>query len=209
MTSSCDGWSSAYLVWSASSSVHVRAVPNVFHGNCLHRSLSVCQNDSFRCNQWRKFCQNDISPFHKTCNHWLFYPYQCLLLSGFKQVTWSRGDNYGHLFQHLEICLPETVGTPETGVSLGWPVGAVGTATQSQCTQDKMADMFADDIFECFFLNENIWISIKISPNFVPKVPINKIPALVQIMAWCRSGDKPLSKPTMVRLLTHLWVTRP
>ena len=27
--------------------------------------------------------------------------------------------------------------------------------------------------------------------------PINNIPALVQIMAWCRPGDKPLSEPMM------------
>ena len=28
-------------------------------------------------------------------------------------------------------------------------------------------------------------------------------------MAWCRSGDKSLSEPMMVSLLTHTWVTRP
>ena len=28
---------------------------------------------------------------------------------------------------------------------------------------------FADDICKCFFLNENVWISIKISLKFVPK----------------------------------------
>ena len=44
---------------------------------------------------------------------------------------------------------------------------------------------FADDTFIPIFLNENIRISIKISLKFVPEVPINNIPALVQIMA-CR-----------------------
>ena len=48
---------------------------------------------------------------------------------------------------------------------------------------------FADDIFKCIFLDENVWIPIKISLKFVPKVPINDIPALVQIMAWLRPGD--------------------
>ena len=43
---------------------------------------------------------------------------------------------------------------------------------------------FADDIFECFFLNEDVWISIKISLMYLPTVPINNIPALIQIMAW-------------------------
>ena len=68
---------------------------------------------------------------------------------------------------------------------------------------------FADDIFMCIFLNENVWIAIKISLKFVPKGPINNIPALVQTMAWRRPGDKPLSEPMMVSLLTHICVTRP
>ena len=50
------------------------------------------------------------------------------------------------------------------------------------------------------FVNENIWIPIKISLKFVPKGSINNIPALVQIMAWRRPGDKPLSEPMMVNL---------
>ena len=68
---------------------------------------------------------------------------------------------------------------------------------------------FADDIFKRIFFNENVWISIKISLKFVPKGPINNIPPSVQIMAWRRSGDKPLSEPMMVSLLTHICVTRP
>ena len=38
---------------------------------------------------------------------------------------------------------------------------------------------FADDSFKCIFLNKNVWIPIEISLKFVPKVPINNIPALV------------------------------
>ena len=68
---------------------------------------------------------------------------------------------------------------------------------------------FADDIPKCIFLNENVWIPIEISMKFVSKGPINNIPALVQIMAWRRPGDKPLSKPMMVILTTHICVTRP
>ena len=68
---------------------------------------------------------------------------------------------------------------------------------------------FADDIFKCIFLNENVLISIKISLKFIPKGPINNIPALVQVMAWRRPGDKPLTEPMVVRLLTHICVTRP
>ena len=68
---------------------------------------------------------------------------------------------------------------------------------------------FADDTFKYIFLNENVIISVIISLKFVPKGPINNIAALVQIMAWHRSGDKPLSEPMVVRLPTHIYVTRP
>ena len=54
---------------------------------------------------------------------------------------------------------------------------------------------FADDTFKRIFLNENIRISITISLKFVPNGPIANIPALFQIMAWRRPGDKPLSEP--------------
>ena len=67
---------------------------------------------------------------------------------------------------------------------------------------------FPDDILKCIFVNENVWISIKIPLTFVPNGPIDNIPALVQIMAWRRPGDKPLSEPMMVSLLTHICVTR-
>ena len=58
-------------------------------------------------------------------------------------------------------------------------------------------------------LNENEWISLKISLRFVPKVPTNNIQALVQLMASRRSGDKPLFGPMMVSLLTHICVPLP
>ena len=58
---------------------------------------------------------------------------------------------------------------------------------------------FADDTFKRIFLNENVRISFQISLKLVPKGPINNIPALVQIMAWRRPGDKPLSKPMMTQ----------
>ena len=67
---------------------------------------------------------------------------------------------------------------------------------------------FPDDNCKRIFFNENVWISIKISLKFVSKGPVNNIPALVQIMAWRRPGDKGLSKPVMVSLLTHICVTR-
>ena len=68
---------------------------------------------------------------------------------------------------------------------------------------------FADNIFKCVFFNEHVRISIEISLKCVPMDLIKNIAALVQIMAWRRPGDKPLSEPMMVRLPTHICVTRP
>ena len=69
-----------------------------------------------------------------------------------------------------------------------------------------------DSIFQTTFwicLNENVCISLKVPPKFVPRGPINNIPALVQIMAWRRPGDKPLSEPKLVFVPTHICVIRP
>ena len=65
------------------------------------------------------------------------------------------------------------------------------------------------DIFKRIFLNGNVSVSIKISLKFVPKGPIINSTTLVQIMAWRRPGDKPLSEPMMLRLPMYIFVTRP
>ena len=67
---------------------------------------------------------------------------------------------------------------------------------------------FPDEIFKSIFVNENVRISNNISLNFVAKGPINNMPALVRIMAWHRPGDKPLSEPMLVSLLTQTCVIR-
>ena len=64
-------------------------------------------------------------------------------------------------------------------------------------------------ILKWIFLNEDVWILIKISLKFVPKGPMNNIPALVQIMAWRRRGDKLLFEPMMVSLLMHICINWP
>ena len=74
---------------------------------------------------------------------------------------------------------------------------------------NKIVNILLMAISNAFFFNENIWISIDILLKFVAKGQINNVPALVQIMAWRRPGDKPLSKPMMVCLLTHICIAWP
>ena len=44
---------------------------------------------------------------------------------------------------------------------------------------EKMDTISQTPFFKCIFLNENVWIPVRISLKFVPKGPINSIPALV------------------------------
>ena len=74
--------------------------------------------------------------------------------------------------------------------------------------RDKM-DAISLTFSSAFFLSENVCIPIIISLKFVPEGPINNIPALVEIMAWRRPGDKPLSQPMVVSLPMNICVTLP
>ena len=63
-----------------------------------------------------------------------------------------------------------------------------------------MAAILADDNFKCIFLNENDRIPIQISLKFVPRSPIDNKSALVQVVAWRQTGDKPLPEPMLTQI---------
>ena len=68
--------------------------------------------------------------------------------------------------------------------------------------------LFPDGIYKCIFLNENVWISIKISLKFV-KGPINNIPSLVRKWLGIGQATSHCLNQWWCSLLTLLWVTRP
>ena len=98
-------------------------------------------------------------------------------------------------------------------LSLGWYVVAAcdwfSALSVNTLRLRQNGRHFADNFFKCIFFNENVWILINISLKFVLEAQINNIPALVQIMAWPWSGDKPLSEPVIFNLLMHICVARP
>ena len=85
------------------------------------------------------------------------------------------------------------------------PAPTGGLANKGSLThwgRDKMAA-----VFQTVFSNRFSWMKIY---EFRLKFHnFNNIPALLQIMAWRRPGDKPLSELMMVSLLTHICVTQP
>ena len=95
---------------------------------------------------------------------------------------------------------------PKCGPTQRWQMVKSGQQTP-QDNQTQNDRYFPDDIFKYIFLNENVCIPIKIWLTFVPKGPINNIPTFVQIMAWRRLGNQPLSEPMVVRLPTYKCVT--
>ena len=104
-----------------------------------------------------------------------------------------------HSPMHCDLVTRQSI--KEVGSSAFWVVNTLKPRQNGR--------HFADDTFKRIFVNEIVSILIEISLKFVPKGPINNIPSLVQIIAWRRPGDKPLSEPMMVCLLTHICVTRP
>ena len=63
-----------------------------------------------------------------------------------------------------------------------------------------MAAILADNISNAFSWMKTIELQLKISLKFVPRSPINHNPALVQVMAWRRTGTKPLPEPMLSQL---------
>ena len=57
---------------------------------------------------------------------------------------------------------------------------------------------FENDTSKFIFLFENCCILIQISLKFVPNSQIDNNPVMIQLVAWHRTGDKPLSKTMMV-----------
>ena len=67
-------------------------------------------------------------------------------------------------------------------------------------------------IFQTTFSNAFSWMKMfrfRLLWRLFQRVQLTIFPSLVQVMAWRRPGDKPLSEQTMVSLLTHICVTRP
>ena len=65
---------------------------------------------------------------------------------------------------------------------------------------------FSHYIFRSIFMNEKLCILIPISLRFVPKCPVDNKSALVQVMAWRKTGDMPLPEPMLTQFTNaYMW----
>ena len=70
-------------------------------------------------------------------------------------------------------------------------------------TEDNSKNGESGDIFRCIALKEIFFNLAQIQMKFVPEDPVNDKSALVQVMAWHRTGSKPLSEPILPNFLRH------
>ena len=91
-------------------------------------------------------------------------------------ISWAHAQNDHSIFQPRTYSSEPSLSTP------------ISTCTLTHWGRDIMAA-----IFQTTFSNAFSWM-IRISLEFVPKVPIDNKGALVQIIPWCQIGDKPLSE---------------
>ena len=110
-------------------------------------------------------------------------------------LTWYRIFTIQSQFIHHDLCL--YCGTYDSKISVIWLCFIVvyswwtcshvlhGYLSHNTLRPTQHGCLLPSNILKWIFLNENIWISIKMTLKFVPSCPINNIPALVQIMAWC------------------------
>ena len=69
-----------------------------------------------------------------------------------------------------------------------------------------MVVILADNISKWIFLNENGIFLIKILLKFVHRSSMDNKPALVQVMAWRRAGDKSLPEPMITQFTdAYMW----
>ena len=124
------------------------------------------------------------------CSAHILWQLRCLIMFAFSNSIFDDNDGV-HLY--VQTILWVTVDLPKNSMSKHRHIKVLTHSLINTLRPRQNGRHFAEDTFKRIFLNENVIISIQISLKFVPKGPINNIPALVQIMAWRRSGDKPLS----------------
>ena len=147
-----------------------------------------------------------VSPGFSLLTHWDRVTHVCVSKRR-QAVKWTRVNKLQWIrYRNLYIFIQENAFE-----NVVWKMAAILSRPQFVNTLRPRQNgrHFADGIFNCIFLNKNVWIPSKTSLTFVHRGPINNMPALAQITVWRRPGDKPLSESMMVSLTTHICVTRP
>ena len=108
---------------------------------------------------------------------------------------------YNHLYNHHKVntlkfdkaCIQQSAGSSLVQL-VAW-----GILVNSSLSEQN-GRHFPRGICKCIYMKDKLCILIWIPLKFIPTVPVDNIVALLQIMAWCRTGDKLLSETMLTRL---------
>ena len=108
-------------------------------------------------------------------------------------------------FHHLGIQVEHGHRKDVSSQLWGIELGIYALRALTHWCRDEMGNMSQTTFSNVLSLMDFFLFRLK----FLPKRRVNNIPALVQMMAWRRLGDKPLLEPMMASLPTHICVSRP
>ena len=64
---------------------------------------------------------------------------------------------------------------------------------------------FEHNIFNYIFVEENLCILVQIRLTFVLKGLIDNELALIQVMAWYQTGNRPFTEPLLIKIHDAIW----
>ena len=128
-----------------------------------------------------------------TTRHSLWYCSQVTQMNTTKLYKWELNIGFGNgLVPSGSKLLPEPM---LTQISIArWRHKAI-----THLPLDKMAYILQTTFANAFSWMRMYWFRLKFHWSLC-NCPISNIPALAQIMAWRRLGDKPLSEPMLTRI---------
>ena len=123
-------------------------------------------------------------------------------------LIWTVGTNFSEILSEIR-----TFSFKKTYLNMSsakWRPFCLGLNVLMHLPLDKMVAISQKTFSNAVFINENFCVLIPISLKFIPKGPIDNKSSLVQVMAWCQTGNKPLSEPMMTQFTdTYMWHTGP
>ena len=130
----------------------------------------------------------------------------------YKKGPWRQGtisifdglSQYSMMVMRSESCEFECLNIHMIGKFGSWLTSSTACNIRqisewlSHLPQEKMT-VISDDMFKCIFMNAKFCVLIRVSLMFVFKDLIDNKSSLFQVMAWCRTSNKPLPEPMMIQ----------
>ena len=153
----------------------VKGATGVCKSECVWLKFHLVFNLIYSCitPYWQAFPVKLVSAYFPACYPHIWVQYLALLF--FQRGVWLLYSFHFCTFNHVGLW---------TGRKQKYWQDVDGTINIA------VLGVWPDDIFHCIYLNENVKILIKISLKFLPRSPVDKIPALVQMVSG-HNGHKP------------------